>query len=387
VSDLLLGIDVGTTWCKAVALSADGEQRGFGRARTPWQRVPTGGEVDSCQLAEAAFSAARQAIDEAEGKVVGIGVTSMAEAGALLDASGRPVAPTIAWYDTRGKELAAQLARDLPAFSSHTGLPATSTCTLAKHRWLREHEAFARAPSRWLNVAEWVVKQLGGDEVAELSLASRTGYLDIHERDWWPPAAEWAGAANGFLPAAVIAGTPAGRCGPMLHERATGAVLTVAGHDHLCAAVGAGAVRPGDLLDSCGTAEALVRAIEPPLPDGAVEACVQGGVTVGWHVLWQRWALVGGFPSGKTLEGLDLHSADGRAQVRRLAEQAASLRATIEAVAGPSRRVVACGGWVTNEVFAATKKEVFGDFQRAPYPEAGARGAAILAGVARRVRA
>jgi sugar (pentulose or hexulose) kinase len=146
-------------------------------------------------------------------------------------------------------------------------------------------------------------------------------------------------------------------------------------------------VRPGDLLDSCGTAEALVRAVEPPLPEGAVETCVAGGLTVGWHVLWERWALVGGFPSGMTLEGLDLRSANGRAQVRRLAERAAAIRGMIEAVAGPSRRVVACGGWVMNEVFADIKKEVLGDFQRAPYPEAGARGAAILAGVARRVRA
>jgi sugar (pentulose or hexulose) kinase len=151
--------------------------------------------------------------------------------------------------------------------------------------------------------------------------------------------------------------------------------------------VGAGAIRPGDLLDSCGTAEALVRAVEPPLPDEVVETCVHGGVSVGWHVLWQRWALIGGFPCGQLLEGVDLRSAQGRARVRELAGRAASLRATIEAIAGPSRRVVACGGWIADEVFAATKKEVLGDFQRAPYPEAGARGAAILAGVARRVRA
>jgi sugar (pentulose or hexulose) kinase len=273
------------------------------------------------------------------------------------------------------------LAEQLPEFSRRTGLAATSVVTIAKHASLRPPRGV-----RWLNVAEWVVRRLGGDEVAELSLASRTGYLDLEDRDWWPLAAEWAEAPSGFLPQAVIAGTPAGRCGDGLHSRATGAVLTVAGHDHLCAVVGAGAVRPGDLLDSCGTAEALVRAVEPPLPEGVVEAAVGAGVTVGWHVLWHRYALVGGMLLGKLLEGVDLEAAQGAAEVRRLAEQAATLKRSIEAIAGPSKRVVAAGGWARNPVVAAVKREVLGPFELAPAEEAGARGAAILGGVASKVR-
>jgi sugar (pentulose or hexulose) kinase len=387
MNELLLGIDMGTTLCKAVVLDADGVQRGLGRVPTPWKRVPTGAEADPCELAEAAFAAARQAIEHAPGRVLGIGVTSMAETGALLDTAGRAIAPAIAWYDSRGENEAARLAADLPTFSGHTGLRATSTCTIAKHRWLRDHGDLAGSPGCWLNLAEWAVRRLGGEEVAELSLASRTGYLDINDRDWWPLAADWAEAPPGFLPQPVIAGTPAGRCDSGLHPRATGAVLTVAGHDHLCAAIGAGAVRPGDLLDSCGTAEALVRAVEPPLPEGVVEAAVAAGLNVGWHVLWQRLALIGGFQSGKVLEGLDLESADGKAEVRRLAELAAAMRDAIERVAGPTRRLVVSGGWAEHPMVAAVKREVLGDFQPAPYPEAGARGAAILAGVAARVTA
>jgi sugar (pentulose or hexulose) kinase len=378
---------VGTTWCKAIVLDRDGAERGLGRAPTPWKQVRSGAEVDLRELAEAAFTAARQAIEAASGRVTAIGVTSMAETGALLDSAGEPVAPGIAWFDRRGQEQADRLATELPTFSRHTGLPTTPTCTLAKHRWLRDEAALAGTPTRWLNVAEWIVRCLGGEEVAELSLSSRTGYLDLHDRDWWPLAADWAEAPPGFLPPPVIAGTPAGRCEGVLHPRASGAVLTVAGHDHLCAVVGAGAVRPGDVLDSCGTAEALVRAVQPPLPEGMIEATVDLGLTVGWHVLWQRFALVGGFESGKLLEGLDLESEAGRAEVHRLAGRAAELKQAIERIAGPTQRLVVAGGWSQHPVVAAVKLEVLGRFERAPHAEAGARGAAVLGGVASRVPA
>jgi sugar (pentulose or hexulose) kinase len=383
----LLGLDVGTTWCKAIVLDAEGSPRGLGRAATPWKRVSTGAEIDPHALAEAAFAAAREAIEAASGRISAIGVTSMAEAGALLDSDGDPVAPAIAWFDERGAEEAERLASELPTFTRHTGLPATRTATVAKHRWLRDKGALTGTPTRWLNVAEWVVRRLGGGEVAELSLASRTGYLDVDDRDWWPLAADWAEAPPGFLPTPVIAGTPAGHCNDLLHPKATGAVLTVAGHDHLCAVVGAGAVRPGDVLDSCGTAEALVRAVQPPLPEGVVEAAVDLGLTVGWHVLWQRLALIGGFESGKLLEGLDLESEAGRATVERLAARATELKQAIERIAGPTSRLVVAGGWSEHPIVAEVKLEVLGQFERAPHPEAGARGAAVLGGVASKVRA
>ena len=68
---------------------------------------------------------------------------------------------------------------------------------------------------RWLGVAEWVVHGLGGEQVAELSLASRTGLLDLERRAWWDEARTWAERRRGCWPtwsrrAARPAGSPAG---------------------------------------------------------------------------------------------------------------------------------------------------------------------------------
>src|SRR5215218_6673046 len=305
VSELLLGIDVGTSACKAALVDSGGAERAHGQAPTPWRQTATGAEVDCEALFESAVAAARAALAGApEGRVRAIGVTSMAEAGALLDAGGSPLAPAIAWHDARGADEARALADELGAehFTESTGLPATPLCSLVKLRWLAEHRPATRSAARWLNVAEWVVRRLGGRDVAELSLASRTGLLDLPTRTPFEEALAWAGLPGDLCGELVLAGTPAGTVDGAVLPDAAGAALTVAGHDHLCAGVGVGVVQPGDVLDSCGTAEALVRVVAPPLDGEQVRRSVAGGVTVGWHVAEDRQALLGAVWSGLALQ-------------------------------------------------------------------------------------
>ena len=102
---LLLGIDIGTTYCKAGVVTLDGMERAHGRARTPWRREGAQTEIDPWALLQAALSAAREALTQAgDGGVIAVGVTSMAETGTLLDRAGRPIVPAIAWHDPRGRE-------------------------------------------------------------------------------------------------------------------------------------------------------------------------------------------------------------------------------------------------------------------------------------------
>lgn len=424
--DVLVGLDVGTTSCKAVVIRVDGAELGRGSAPTPWRKVPTGAELDPGELLEGALRAIREALSAAaEGHVAALGVTSIAETGVLLDASGKPVVPAIAWHDGRGEREAALLVAELGSerFVERTGLPPSHRCSLAKLRWLRTNDFAAARGVRWLNVADWIVRGLGGDETAELSLAARTGFLELEHRSWWGEAVEWAGFATSLLPEPAPAGTPAGHAAAF-----DGAVLAVAGHDHLCAAVGAGATRPGDLFDSCGSAEALVRAVPPPVPVEAVRRAVAGGVTVGWHVFGGHNALLGGFRSGLVLQRfLDLLGAgeDGRedlnaaaiasppgagglavldltsdtaslagigpgvspglvwrAALEATAARAAGMKAVIESVAGPTERLVVGGGWARDPAVRAVKRQLLGSFERPPVAEAGARGAALLAGLA-----
>jgi sugar (pentulose or hexulose) kinase len=420
---LLLGIDVGTSACKAAVVGADGGEIVHGQTPTPWDGVPSGGQVDPDALADAAIAAARDALAQLppHAHVTAIGVASIAETGVLLDADDTILHPAVAWHDARGAEAARAIARDLPDFVERTGLPPSPLCSLAKLRHLS-----LRGAARWLNVAEWVVCRLGGRDVSELSLASRTGLLDLSRAAPYAEALEWAGLPRDLLGDLVPAGFNAGTHDGTALPQARGAALTVAGHDHLVAGVGVGVVAPGDVLDSCGTAEALVRVVAPPLDAPAVRRSVEGGASVGWHVTEGRQALLGSAWSGLALSEvlaalgvddagreeldagalaiapgeapaleLELHSLSRRplelpdappagvwrAAIDAVANEIEAVVAHIDAVAGPHTRIVVTGGWSRDPAVMNAKRGL-GAVEAPPVVEAGCRGAALLAGVA-----
>ncbi|GII25964.1 FGGY-family carbohydrate kinase [Planosporangium mesophilum] len=428
---LIVGLDVGTTTSKAVVFTTSGRPVSEGKAVTPWALTAHGAELDAVELLASAREALRLALAQApDGPVLGVGVTSMGESGVLLDAHGVPLAPVIAWHDTRDgaevRDLTAALGED--RFAGHTGLPLRGQWSLTKHRWLLAHHPQTRGAVRRLNIAEWVVRGLGGEESAEQSLASRTGWFELSTRDWWSEALEWSGAARSLMPDVVTAGTPLGRVSDEVGiPRLTGAVLTVAGHDHQAATVGADAAGPGDELDSCGTAEALVRTVPAGLVDtAAVASLAKGGITTGWHVLADRWCLLGGTQGGLALqrvlrllgrtsadvseldrEALTRHTptvtvsgADTdelrisgmtngvgpadlwRAALEAVTAEADQIHSAMSAVVGGHQALVVTGGWSRSRALLEVKRRVLGPLRNPDVAEAGARGAALLAGQA-----
>ena len=65
VTELLLGIDVGTSACKAAVVDARGVELAHGQVPTPWEPVPTGAELDADALLAAVVGAAREALERA----------------------------------------------------------------------------------------------------------------------------------------------------------------------------------------------------------------------------------------------------------------------------------------------------------------------------------
>ena len=99
---LFVGLDVGTTTSKAVVFTQDGDPIASGRATTPWTVTSSGAELDATALLDAAKSAVAEALGDCPpGPIGGLGVASLAESGVLLDKHCEPVAPVIAWHDTR----------------------------------------------------------------------------------------------------------------------------------------------------------------------------------------------------------------------------------------------------------------------------------------------
>jgi sugar (pentulose or hexulose) kinase len=440
-TDVVIGIDIGTTSSKAVARSTSHRDAPYVEQPTPWQTGRRGQtETHPCRLLGVAVDLIGRSVQAAESawgpvRVRSIGVTGLAESGVLLDAAGRPAAPVIAWFDPRGGHEIEQVAREAPgfaaAFERTTGLPWSSQASLAKLLWLRASGYPVGPASTWLSMPEWIVFALGGDPVREPSLASRTGLIDQGTGEVWPEALAVAGVPARILPGDRQGGFRAGYLG---HDDvvscAQGAVLTVAGHDHPVAAIGVGAVEADELFNSSGTADVLARSIPGTGEEGQRQAAVDAGWSYGRHVLpgtslllagvsgglllrrvlaalgaessEARAALdqaslgVGELPpglsvtsDGRTQDDVVLHIQDGAtpasvwtAAVRYTAAEAWRLLGGIEKIVGPHRRAVAAGGWTRMASVRAAKAAVIDALSFSPVPQPGVTGAALLAAFA-----
>lgn len=429
---VLIGLDVGTTSSKAVVYTTEGRAVAGGRTPTVWRSTPAGAEIDARDLLAGAIDAMHQALGRTSSvTVLGLGVASMGESGVLLDRRATPVAPVIAWHDSRDHVELADLDARLGAdnFSARTGLPFRTQWSLTKHHWLVRHHPAAREAVRRLNISEWIVRGLGGEEASELSLASRTGWLDLVTRTWWADSMLATEMKESLLPPLVTAGTALGTvANTEVSTQLTGAVLTVAGHDHQAAVVGVGAIHQGDELDSCGTAEALLRTVQPNLPQEAVAELARAGVTTGWHVLPERWCLLGGTEGGRTLQrvrallgedGEDLDALDRaalatspsdvgglvlevtsegvavrganqltrpehiwRSALEHVTREAQLIHGAMSRLSGPHRQLVVTGGWSNSPALLHVKRDMLGPLERSEVSQAGCRGAALLAGLA-----
>lgn len=423
---LLVGVDVGTTRVKAGLVGLDGRELGRAAVATVWQRGPTGAQARPEDFTHAVNAVLIDLLADAPpGEILGVGITGMAETAILLDDDGRPLAPAVAWYDRRAEADVAEMEAELTRaeIDRQTGLGIGPIPTVAMLRWLIRADPGLRRAAKVLSVGEWVVHDLGGSIAAEPSLASRTGALAIDRRAWWPEVIRWAGLPESVFPELRPAGASwgrvrAGRAGRAVRApdpalwRLHGAALTVAGHDHLVAAVGSGVSTAAQVMDSCGTAEALVRAVPADAARNPAEGLARG-IATGWHVLPDHYCLLAGLPLGieltPMLERLGASHRGGRASLDDAAVawldgkpadelapaarqwlsalQASVSRASdsliaLEDLGGPVAEVRISGGWAANPVLRLLKRRAFANTVYPRVIEAGARGAALFAGMA-----
>lgn len=295
----LLGVDVGTTNWKVIAYDHRGRPVSAHRcpcqihhleggyayylAEEIWQKVASGLREVVSRLSDPA-------------SVDGVAVTSVGESGVLLDRFERPVYPAIAWFDPRTEPQAREWLRRFDVYDLYTttGFAPQHIASVNKLAWIRENQpdAYARA-ERWLCIADYVAFCLSGEEVMDYSLASRTGLFDLRRRGWDSRLLAAAGIKPSLMPplgpsGAVIGGVTAAAASVTgLRE---GTPVCTGGHDHVCGALAAGVTGQGSVLDSTGTAEAVLAVLDQPFTKR--ELC-DAGLSIGSHVARGKYYLIG----------------------------------------------------------------------------------------------
>jgi xylulokinase len=270
---ILIGLDFGTTNVKGVCFTTTGQSLVRAEVQTPRHHPREGWtEWDPAQILDAVIKLLQGLLQRLpSGYIpVGISVASVAESVVGIDKRGRPTGPIIAWHDRRS-ELEAEWLRSRISEEevfAITGSPIDATFALFKLLWLQRHrpEQFNGAV-HWLLIADWIAFSLTGEMAASTSLASRTLAFDISTLEWSDKLLQAAGLDRRTFAEVRSSGTSIGKVIPEIADRCglpKEVVVAVGGHDHVCGAIAAGAVRPGILLDSIGTSEALFAPITGP---------------------------------------------------------------------------------------------------------------------------
>ena len=167
---------------------------------------------------------------------------------------------------------------------------------MLKMMWLKDQDAGILKDACWLSVSDYIAYRLTGQRFTDASLAARTYAYDLHNQQWDRGFLEQFGLAK-HLPGGSAGGT-GGRQGACRSGAVSGLpeglTVAVCGHDHLCASVAVGALEPGHVFDSMGTAETLV-GILPERKLGEKE--FRTGMSHGKHVLPGRYFWMGGISS------------------------------------------------------------------------------------------
>jgi xylulokinase len=303
-----LGLDIGTTNIKAVLLDSDqGKIISTVSLPTPIHHSgPNQDEHDPQVL----FTTIAQCIKRSIGSypVHALGVSSLAEAGLPLNRSGNPLFPIIAWYDPRSQP---QADRILKSFSEKrlfeiTGQKVSFSFGLFKYLWIKEnYPDRIRDIACWLSVPDYVLYRLTGKKATEYTQASRTMLFDQNKRDWSEELLSYAGLEPSKLPTLLPSGTVMGTItqdASDLTGLPAGMPCVLGGHDHLCGAFASGGIRAGKVIDSSGTACAVMALTSRFNPEKKI---AESGFVNYIHVVPDVYVLKGGLKTaGKAVEWL-----------------------------------------------------------------------------------
>lgn len=276
--DAFIGLDLGTSGLKAVALDGDG--RIIARTSNPYRTLQESAgayEQDPQDWYAAAALATRQ-LSSAIGRsasIRGIGLSAMMPTLVPADSAANPLGPAITWQDDRGEEEGRRLRDAVGAerLYSATGQWLDGRYLLPMYVAWRAREPASAAGANLLGAKDWLVARLTGQVATDPSTAAGIGAYELEGGGWYQPLLDAAQDAAGIempgLPDVLGADT-------LLQLSASAAVdlglpsglpVAVGAADSVLGAYGLGVSTPGSIAYIAGTSTAIIGIAKQWAPD------------------------------------------------------------------------------------------------------------------------
>lgn len=271
----LIGVDIGTTNVKAVALADNGAL--LAAAGRPTETLmPKPGYAE--QNAELIFIQVVQVIREvqaacpASSTPAGLVFSGAMHSLLALDAQGNPLTNAWLWSDLRAA-VHSDLLRNTETgreIYRRTGTPIHPMSPLVKIQWLREQQPGIFANTRkFLGIKDFILKKFLTENVCDASVASATGLLNTRTGHWDELALQTAGIDAGLLPEAVspVRAFSLRADSALLLALPSGLPVFPGASDGALANIGSGATKPDTLAITIGTSAALRLTLDQPAHD------------------------------------------------------------------------------------------------------------------------
>ncbi len=269
-----MGIDIGTSGCKAVVFDENGEQLSAAyREYDIFLGKEGWAELDTDEVIEKCFQVIRESATTVTPKIVtGIGISSQGEAFTIIDKNGKALCNAFVSSDIRAKEYVTRWTKEfeddkLYRITGHTPHPMFS---LFKLLWVKDN-----MPAIWENAykilcfEDLLEYRLGiKDPAIGWSLAGRTMLFDVVKHCWSNEIIEKAEIKSSQLSRPLQSGSVAGYVDKGIARQlnlSEQTFVVTGGHDQPCSALGAGAVKPGMAVYAAGTVECVTPAFETPV--------------------------------------------------------------------------------------------------------------------------
>lgn len=295
---VFLGIDIGTSGTKTLAVQEDGDILAAGHAEYPLSSPKPGW---SEQAPDDWWSGAVESVKKVmkTGKikpanVSGIGLSGQMHGSVFLDKSGSVIRPAILWNDQRTAAECAEIEKKAGGRDKLIGMvanPALTGFTAPKILWLRKHEPknFDRCVQVLLP-KDYVRYRLTGEFATEVSDASGTLLLDVKNRQWSKPLLDKLSLSQKLLPQVYESEDVTGKLSEIAAKALglkAGVPVVGGGGDQAAGAIGNGIVRRGVISATLGTSGVVFAHSDDMQIDPA------GRVHTFCHAVRGKWHVMG----------------------------------------------------------------------------------------------
>ncbi len=271
----VIGLDLGTTACKAIAIDEAGKI--IGSASVEYKPVKS-----KEGYVELNPTNVWQCVKEVLGKIAqetyldparAISISAMGDTITPFDEKNEPTHNSILAFDNRSVEETNIIGEKLGKkwLFEKTGMPLHTSYSASKILWIRNKlpDVFKKT-KKFLCYEDYIFAKLGLENtVISYPNAGRTMLFNLKTKKWQQEILDFCGIDDSYLAIPMESGQAIAKMSYAVAEEIgfsnKDILLVAGGHDQPCGALGAGIYKEGSLLHSMGTVECLLMTFDKPV--------------------------------------------------------------------------------------------------------------------------